>query len=107
MQIITCSECGNQFLPNKFWQKYCSKVCNQSAYLKRKIAQKRKDPMDLEPKPTGPTEAQEAERERRTALAAEQQTPLDDIIRHVDRLQSNPAQSLDDLFGDDWLKQEK
>ena len=56
-----CENCGNGFIPSKFWQIYCSRFCSQAAYYKRKA------PPSIETldTPTGPTPRQIAEWERR------------------------------------------
>lgn len=67
--IVRCAECDSPFEPNKQWQKYCTRECNQAAYLRRKIAKKRIDPLDVLLAAPGPSATQEAEWERRTKLA--------------------------------------
>jgi predicted nucleic acid-binding Zn-ribbon protein len=82
--ILQCVECQNPFEPNKHWQKYCSRECNQAAYLRRKIAKKKADQLDVLLSPAGPSMVQEAEWERRTTLANqfnEQQRLEDEAAR--------------------------
>jgi hypothetical protein len=69
MPVLTCPECGNQFEPRKAWQKYCGKVCNQAAYLRRKVEKMRSNPHHILDFDLGPSPTQEAEWKRREDLA--------------------------------------
>lgn len=72
MSEAQCPTCGNYFIRNKPWQKYCGKVCNQAAYLERKLVKMRQDPLhnlDLSLDLDGPSPVQEEEWKRREILS--------------------------------------
>jgi len=60
--------CQKIFMPSRYWQIYCSRTCNMTAYFLRKTGKKGDalDALDIEPTPpTEPSELQIADRERR------------------------------------------
>jgi hypothetical protein len=89
MPILTCPECHNVFEPMKPWQKYCGKICNQAAYLRRKVDKMRSDPLHaLTPPTIGPSEVQEAEWKRRTEIAEETNTQATEQTEQLERLKA-------------------
>lgn len=115
MSEAICPKCGNSFTRNKAWQKYCGKICNQMAYLERKLEKMRKDPLhtlDLDLSLNGPSEVQEAEWERRAILAEgtaqekERKAKAEQFARRAGLLDDEPTppKSQEPNAIEDWFK---
>ena len=109
LDLKVCEQCQKPYLPTRYWQKYCGNVCRNLAFYKRQAS---RDPLDilLHSPQKDTTSLQQAEYERRQALALEKaktpkpQEPLDprtaEIVRQAEKLIPEPGLSLEDLFGD-------
>jgi hypothetical protein len=70
-----CEHCDNTFIPNRFWQKHCSRDCTQAAHWERKShrikAIRGLDQIDemMRAPPSSPTPEQLAEWKRREDIA--------------------------------------
>jgi hypothetical protein len=68
-----CENCQNIFTPSRYWQKFCSRACSTRAFWKRKLQEPEPHPLDAlipDTPPDGPSEAQQAEQERRADIAS-------------------------------------
>lgn len=47
MPLKICPSCSKSFLPNRYWQIYCSKNCKFTGYYLRKMKNQYGDSLDL------------------------------------------------------------
>lgn len=65
-----CIHCSKEYTPTRYWQKYCSRACSQTAFWTRKV---------LSPSPPNTiTPTQEEEWARRTLAAQEHKEILEE-----------------------------
>src|SRR5262245_35483846 len=82
LDFQTCKYCGQEFMPRKFWQKYCKDECRIAAYYIRKAKLTGIDALEADLK-SEPTELQEAEWNERTTMR--ESLEAEKVVREMQR----------------------